>query len=77
MGYNEMRDFIGIILVMSLPFFTSSLSYSQNLHSDNVIDVAIDLAEQELFDEAIKMIEPVLLNEAKDNASLVRSGLFS
>lgn len=68
MGYNEMRDFIGIILVMSLSFFTSSLSYSQNLHSDNLVDTAIDLAEQELFDEAIKMIEPALLNEAKDNA---------
>jgi tetratricopeptide (TPR) repeat protein len=68
MGYNEMRDFIGIILVMSLSFFTSSLSYSQNLNSDYLIDTAIDLAEQELFDEAIQMIEPVLLNEAKDNA---------
>ena len=63
-----MRDFIGIILVMSLSFFTSSLSYSQNLNSDYLIDTAIDLAEQELFDEAIQMIEPVLLNEAKDNA---------
>ncbi|MBT7651917.1 MAG: hypothetical protein HN563_01250 [Flavobacteriales bacterium] len=32
------------------------------------MDTAIDLAEQELFDEALNMIEPALSNEAKDNA---------
>ena len=68
MGNNEMRNYIGIILVLSLHVFASTLSYSQNFHSDNIVDTAIDLAEQELFDEALKIIEPALSNEAKDNA---------
>jgi tetratricopeptide (TPR) repeat protein len=63
-----MRNYIGTILVLSLCVFASTQSYSQNLHSDDIVDNAIDLAEQELFDEAIKMIEPALLKEAKDNA---------
>ena len=63
-----MRNYIGIILVLSLLVFASTRSYSQNFHSDNIVDTAIDLAEQELFDEALKIIEPALLNEAKDNA---------
>ena len=63
-----MRNYIGTILVLSLCVFASTQSYSQNLHSDDIVDTAIDLAEQELFDEAIKMIEPALLTEAKDNA---------
>jgi tetratricopeptide (TPR) repeat protein len=63
-----MRNYIGIILVLSLHVFASTLSYSQNFHSDNIVDTAIDLAEQELFDEALKIIEPALSNEAKDNA---------
>jgi len=63
-----MRNYIGIILVLSLHVFASTLSYSQNLHSDNIVDTAIDLAAQELFDEALKIIEPALSNEAKDNA---------
>jgi tetratricopeptide (TPR) repeat protein len=68
MGNNEMRNYIGIILVLSLQVFASTLSYSQNFHSDNIVDTAIDLAEQELFDEALKIIEPALSNEAIDNA---------
>jgi tetratricopeptide (TPR) repeat protein len=63
-----MRNYIEIILVLSLHVFASTLSYSQNFHSDNIVDTAIDLAEQELFDEALKIIEPALSNEAKDNA---------
>lgn len=63
-----MRNYIGIILVLSLHVFASTLSYSQNFHSDNIVDTAIDLAEQELFDEALKIIEPALSNVAKDNA---------
>jgi tetratricopeptide (TPR) repeat protein len=68
MGNHEMRNYIEIILVLSLHVFASTLSYSQNFHSDNIVDTAIDLAEQELFDEALKIIEPALSNEAKDNA---------
>ena len=63
-----MRNYIGIILVLSLHVFSSTLTYSQNFHSDNIVDTAIDLAAQELFDEALKIIEPALSNEAKDNA---------
>jgi tetratricopeptide (TPR) repeat protein len=68
MGNNEMRNYIVIILVFTLNVFAFTRSYSQNFHSDNIVDTAIDLAEQELFDEALKIIEPALSNEAKDNA---------
>ena len=63
-----MRNYIGTILVLSLCVFAQPRSYSQDFHSDDIVDTAIDLAEQELFDEALKMIEPALLVEAKDNA---------
>ena len=67
MGNNEMRNYRVIILMLTLNVFAFTPSYSQNFQSDNIVDTAIDLAEQELFDEALKMIEPALSNEAKDN----------
>lgn len=63
-----MRNYSVIILMLTLNVFAFTPSYSQNFHSDNIVDTAIDLAEQELFDEALNMIEPALSNEAKDNA---------
>tara|TARA_B100000780_G_scaffold186855_1_gene131236 strand:+ start:635 stop:1573 length:939 start_codon:yes stop_codon:yes gene_type:complete len=63
-----MKNYSSIILLIWVSVLFSAQSNAQNLNPESIVDAAIDLAEQELFDEALKMIEPALLHEAKDDA---------
>lgn len=77
MGNNKMRNHTQIVIMSVLAIFASTISYSQTPTSDktsdnnasSIVDRAIDLAEQDLFDEALKMIEPLLETSEQTNAT--------